>query len=128
MTDQLLAATKVIHADGTFKCFLPGFSQLYIFHATVENNLSLPVLFCLVKGKNEQTYIRLLEMVEELATEANLTVFNKDVLFMCHFEKAMIKAIQQHYPSVRVKCCFFHFTKSQEEGDGGHQVHDHIWG
>ena len=63
MAVQRLAATKVIHADGTFKCILPGFSQLYIFHATVENNLSLPVLFCLVKGKNEQTYIRLLEMV-----------------------------------------------------------------
>ena len=41
-----------------------------------------------------------------------MTVFNKDVLFMCHFEKAMIKAIQQHYPSVHVKCCFFHYTQS----------------
>lgn len=49
---QRLAATKAIQADGTFTCVIPSFSQLYIFHATVENNVSIPVLFCLLKGKN----------------------------------------------------------------------------
>ena len=100
------------NGDGTFKCVVAGFSQLNIFHATVENILSLPVLFCLVKGKNEQTYVRLLEMVEELAREANLTILNRDVMFMCDFEQAMIKVIQQHYASFKVKCCFFHFTQN----------------
>ena len=55
-----LASARVIHGDGTFKCIIPGFLQLFIFRATVENNLSVPVLFCLVKGKNEQTYIGIL--------------------------------------------------------------------
>ena len=31
---------------------------------------------------------------------------------MCDFEQAMIEAIQQHYSSVYVKCCFFHHTQS----------------
>ena len=54
MAVQRLASTKVIHADGTFTCVLQGYAQLYILHATVENNVSLPVLFCLVKGKTNK--------------------------------------------------------------------------
>ena len=109
---QRLAATRVIHADGTFTCVIPSFAQLYIFHATVENNVSMPVLFCLAKRKNRPTYLRLLGVVEELAREAGLAVFNRDVLFMCDFEQAMIKTMQQHYPSVTIECCFFHFSQS----------------
>ena len=109
---QRLASTNVIHADGTFKCKLKGFSQLYIFHATVQNNLSLPVLFCLVKGKNAQTYARLLGMVEELATDADLTVFNREVTLMCDFELSFINAVRERFVLVTVRCCFFHFVQS----------------
>ena len=49
---RILAATNLILADGTFKCVLPGFSQLYVFHAVVRNNVAIPMLFCLVKGKS----------------------------------------------------------------------------
>ena len=48
---QIMSETNFIFADGTFKCVLDGYSQLYVFHAMVENNVSLPMLFCLVKGK-----------------------------------------------------------------------------
>ena len=109
---ERLAASNVIHADGTFKCVLGGFSQLYILHATVENNVSLPALFCLVKAKNQQTYVKLLGLVEELARDAGLTIFNRDVQLMCDFELAFIKAVQQRFTSVNVKCCLFHFTQS----------------
>ena len=109
---ERLATTNVIHADGTFTCVIDGFSQLYIFHATAENNVSLPVLFCLVNGKNEQTYTKLLGLVEELATEAGLHIFDREVQLMCDFEMALIKAVKKLYPSVDVKCCFFHFTQS----------------
>ena len=109
---ERLAASRTIHADGTFKCVLPGFSQLYIFHATVENNLSLPVLFCLVKGKDEPTYTKLLGLVEQLAIDAGLRIFTREVTLMCDFEQAFIVAVQLHYGSVVVKCCFFHFVQN----------------
>ena len=109
---QRLAATNTIHADGTFSCVLPGFAQLYIFHATVENNVSLPVLFCLVKGRDEQTYTKLLGMVEELAAKEGLTVWNRKVELMCDFELALINAVHQRYTSVVVRCCFFHFVQN----------------
>ena len=107
-----LATTHVIHADGTFTRILAGYSQLYIFNATVENNLSVPVLFCLVKGKNEASYVKLLDLVEGLANEENLTIFNREVTLMCDFELSFINAVQLLYKSVQVKCCFFHFVQN----------------
>ena len=97
----------MIHADGTFRCILPHYSQLYIFHATVENNVSLPVSFCLLKRKNRGVYAKLLSLVEELATEEGLTIFNREVQLMCDFELAFINTVQQRFPLVSVKCCFF---------------------
>ena len=104
---QRLVATRVIHADGTFTCVLPGYSQLYILHATVDNNVSVPVLFCLLKRKNEATYVKLLGLVEELASETDRTVFDREVQLMCDFELAFINAVRNQYASVSVKCCFF---------------------
>ena len=111
MAVRRLATTHVIHADGTFKCILPDYAQLDILHATVENNVSLP-LFCLVKGKNKDTYEKLLGMVEELANEADLVIFNREVQLMCDFDLSLINADQQRYAFVKVKCCFFHNTQS----------------
>ena len=106
-----MATTNLINADGTFKCVLQGFSQLYIFHAVVKNNVSIPMLFCLVKGKTSKAYTKLLGLVEELAAENGTPVFNRQVTLMCDFEAPFIKAVQTHYTLVEVKCCFFHFTK-----------------
>ena len=52
---KMLAATKLILADGTFKCVLPQFTQLYGFHAIVKNNVAIPMLFCLVKGESARS-------------------------------------------------------------------------
>ena len=78
----------------------------------MENNLSLPVLFCLVKGKDEQTYTKLLSLVEDLANAEGLRVFDRPVTLMCDFEQALINAVHQHYKSVVVKRCFFHFVQN----------------
>ena len=78
----------------------------------MENNLSVPVLFCLVKGKNEAAYVKLLGLVDGLANEENLTIFNRDVTLMCDFELSFINAVQLLYKSVRVKCCFFHYVQN----------------
>ena len=109
---KTLAATKLILADGTFKCVLPQFTQLYGFHAVVKNNVAIPMLFCLVKGKKRTVYTKLLRLVEEIATENGTTIFRRPVTLMCDFEAPFIKAVQALYGSVRVKCCFFHFTKN----------------
>ena len=52
---KTLAATKLILADGTFKCVLPQFTQLYGFHAVVKNKVAIPMLFCLAKGESARS-------------------------------------------------------------------------
>ena len=34
---------------------------------------------------------------------------------MCDFEAAFITVVQTHFKSVRVKCCYFHYTKNLRE-------------
>ena len=108
----VMSKTQMVLADGTFKCVLPGFSQLYVFHAVVKNNVSLPMLFCLVKGKDGETYAKLLQLVEELAVENGTTIFHRRVTLMCDFEASFINTVKDLYRSVEVKCCFFHFVKN----------------
>ena len=50
-TVSYMATTNLILADGTFNCVLRGYTQLYIFHVVVANNVSVPALFSLVRGK-----------------------------------------------------------------------------
>ena len=110
-----MATTPLILADGTFSCVLPGYTQLYIFHVVVANNVSVPALFCLVRGKDKETYTTLLRLVEGIAQRDGTRFFNRPVTVMCDFDDAFIGAVQEHYESVNVKCCFFHFVKNIRE-------------
>ena len=41
-----------------------------------------------------------------------MTFFNRPVTIMCDFEEGFIKAVEELYASVKVKCCLFHFTQN----------------
>ena len=109
---RMMSRTKMLLADGTFKCLLTGFSKLHLFHAIVKNNVSLPMLFCLVKGKDGGTYTRLLQLIEELAVDNETSTFGGPVTLICDLEASFINAVKVLYKSVVVKCCFFHFIKN----------------
>ena len=52
------------------------------------------MLYCLVKGKNQQLYVRLTELVEDIGmSKINKPIFKRPVQVMMDFEKAMINAI-----------------------------------
>ena len=70
-----LSVCPLIQGDGTFSCVVSPFSQLYIIHGIIENGVSLPLLYCLVKGKTQAIYERLLNLIEQLAGERRMTVF-----------------------------------------------------
>ena len=93
---EYLASTSVIFADGTFKCVLSGYAQLYIIHAIVENDVSLPMLFCLLRRKDEDVYLRLLRKIEEMAKARNTKIFKRKVRVMCDFERAFINAVSKN--------------------------------
>ena len=107
-----MSTTNLILADGTFKCVVDGNTQLYIFHAVIANNVSVPTLFCLVNGKNKETYLKLLGLVEGIAESYGTTFFNRPVMVMSDFEEGFINAVHELYPLVQQKGCFFHFAQN----------------
>ena len=111
-TVPYMSTTPLILADGTFSAVLPGYKQLYILHVVVANNVAVPAFFCLVKGKDKQTYDKILELVEGVAEADGTTYFKRPVTVMCDFEDGFIKAVHDLYASVTVKCCLFHFTQN----------------
>ena len=78
----------------------------------MANNVAVPAFFCLVRGKKRETYAKILELVERVAEADGTTYFKRPVTVMCDFEDGFIKAVQEHYESVTVKCCLFHFTQN----------------
>ena len=110
---KLLAAAPLIQADGTFTCCLPGFSQLYVIHANI-NNVAVPALFCLLRGKDAETYNKLLNLLEAIANERGLTILNRPVEVVCDFEAAFLRQLRR-FPLVRPVGCFFHFAHNMEK-------------
>ena len=104
---RMMSRTKMLLADGTFKCLLTGFSKLHLFHAIVKNNVSLPMLFCLVKGKDGDAYTRLLQLIEELAVDNETSTFGGPVTLICDLEASFINAVKVLYKSVVSNAAFF---------------------
>ena len=106
-----MSVTPIIQCDGTFTCVVLPFTQLYIFHAVLENGVTYPMLYCLMEGKNEGLYVRLLKLIEEIAmNNIHKPIFKRPVEFMMDFETAMVNAVRQTSEEAKVLCCFFHFT------------------
>ena len=107
---RMLATTTLIHADETFTCVVKPFTQLYIFHGLVKNQVSFPLLYCLVKGKDQAIYKRLLSLVEDIAHEHGVRILDRPVRLMVDFELAFINAARQYEARRNISCCFFHFV------------------
>ena len=109
---HFLATTTLIQGDGTFFCVVHPFTQLYIFHALLLNGVSYPLLYCLVKGKEQSVYLRLLRLIERIALESGVTVFNRPVRLMVDFEKQFHNAALHFQAGRNLSCCFFHFVSN----------------
>ena len=107
-----LGQTTLIQGDGTFTCVVLPFTQLYMFHALLQKGVSYPVLYCLVRGKNEQIYKRLLVLVEKIARERGTTILNRPVRLMVDFEMAFINAAREFEAGRNITCCFFHYVSN----------------
>mgnify|MGYP004636557411 CR=1 FL=1 len=106
-----MSVTPIIQCDGTFTCVVLPFAQLYIFHAVLGNGVTYPMLYCLLRGKKQELYVSLLNLIESIAMrEINKPIFKRPVEFMMDFETAMINAVGKSSQEARVLCCFFHYT------------------
>ena len=109
---QFLSTTMLIQGDGTFSCVVEPFTQLYIFHALLDNGVSYPLLYCLVKGKCQSVYLRLLRLIEAIAQQREVTILNREVRLMVDFEKQFHNAALNFEAGRHLSCCFFHFVSN----------------
>lgn len=96
-----------IFADGTFKSCPSSFKQLYTIHGFNDSNGTIvPLFFCLLPNKKMTTYATLYRLIKSQTGE----VFNPQKITL-DYELAAIIAVQQVFPNIIVKGCYFHFNR-----------------
>ena len=79
------------------------------------NNVTYPLLYGLVRGKNQVLYRRLLYLIERIGLGMNVTILNRRVRLMVDFETAFINASKEFLAGNNVSCCFsFHVQLEKE--------------
>ena len=91
--------------DGTFDSAPIGY-QLYTIHALVSDTVTIPLIFCIEKNKNESTYREIFYCLKEL----DVTLNPRSI--MLDFERAAINAVSQYIPDAELQGCFFHFGQA----------------
>jgi hypothetical protein len=91
------------HIDGTFKAAPSIYYQLIIVHAYDHGNM-FPCCYILMRNIDYIIYKNLLEKLKEACTSR---LNPKQIT--CDFELALIKALEIHFPTAKVKGCLFHY-------------------
>ena len=102
----LLARSKQVVADGTFKSCPKLFKQLYIITGWCKGEC-IPLAFIFLGGKKENTYRR---MISELVDGCRrLSVEWRPQRIILDFENGAISAFRYFFPEAKIIGCFFHF-------------------
>jgi hypothetical protein len=80
-----------IFADGTFKCCVNLFHQLYVIHACINEHY-LPLVFFLLTGKSEQLYTHMWQTLRDRCIALGLIFQPISISF--DFETAAINALR----------------------------------
>lgn len=126
---ELLCKSETWFLDGTFKTAPSLFMQMFAILGLRRRNtpdgeqLAVPLVYALLTRKTTQQYAQVLRAVQGAVDEYALTECNPG-RFMTDFEKAILNACEDVYPTVRVNCCFFHLGQSMYRHiqDAGLQV------
>ncbi|XP_015124146.1 uncharacterized protein LOC107046137 isoform X2 [Diachasma alloeum] len=86
----------------------PKASQLWVLHIKLKPNVVLPAVYAYCNGAKGGLYKAILARLVELAPglKHNLHTIVTD------FEAAEINAIRSVFPTVRLRCCWFHYTQT----------------
>ncbi|KAL3877823.1 hypothetical protein ACJMK2_035467 [Sinanodonta woodiana] len=84
--------------------FHPLFFSTVTIHALIDDSV-IPLVYCLIKDKAENTYTRVFEKFKELKPSLNPQSIMSD------FEKTTHNAIQRVFPEARLVGCLFHLSQ-----------------
>ncbi|XP_022831335.1 uncharacterized protein LOC111359874 [Spodoptera litura] len=107
---QRMATIRDFYADGTFKCCIKPFYQLYVIHGDLsndsENSYIIPLVYVLLMSKKEKTYTTMFRLIK-----AQIPNWNPKKIVI-DFEKAVMNSIQTVLPNTEIKGCYFHFCQA----------------
>ena len=104
------ARGKMLFVDGMFDPMPVIFKQIYTFHV-LEDGISTPMLFALLPRKDEQTYTKLFEVIQEACDDRGFQRPDPNFIMM-DFELAVKNNCENLYPNAKVTSCYFHLNQS----------------
>ena len=102
---RMLARYPNWFCDGTFDSAPIGY-QLYTIDALLSETVTIPLVFCIAKHKNEVTYNRMFSKLKEQNASLNPETI------MIDFERAALNSLTQNFPTAQIYGCFFHFGQA----------------
>lgn len=97
---------KHILSDDTFTSCPTEFHLLYTIHGVDETTSAVvPLIFCLLPDKTQQTYEILFYMINSRFKQWLPETITVD------FELAPIKAVRKVFPNIDVKGCYYHLNR-----------------
>ncbi|XP_049867236.1 uncharacterized protein LOC126367652 [Pectinophora gossypiella] len=111
---QILRDAILWLMDGTFRTCPNLFTQLYSIHAIVghdeDSKKILPVLYCFLMDKSEETYMAFFQALKEYAMEFEYILNPQYIL--TDYEMAVINTVKIEFPDAEHKGCLFHLGQN----------------
>ncbi len=107
--DGRLTEADSLFVDGTFGTSPRLFYQIFTVHA-VTNGRHLPLVYCLLPNKRQETYQRVFQLLEKVRVNLQLDLLPS--LLVSDFELAIMNAARSIFPSASIKGCYFHFCQA----------------
>jgi len=106
---SFLCKSETVYIDGTFSYCPNFFLQLFTLHGFINNHY-VPLVFCLLPDKKQETYFKVLSVITTKCDEYNL-ILNLKIITI-DFEIAIHNAVKLVWPSCAIKGCRFHLIQS----------------
>lgn len=101
----LMKTIRDFFGDGTFKCCVPPFSQIYTIHGDCGSSFNTtnikPLVYALMTHRDTDAYQILFEMLKSQINGWN------PVKYTCDFEKSTIKVSPEYFPRYNFKRVLF---------------------
>ena len=105
-----LAEAECLYVDGTFHICPSIFYQVFTVHAVV-NRVHVPLAYCLLPNKRQETYERVFTLLAEKA-QTTFGILIAPSVVVSDFELGIMQAARAVFPAVTSKGCYFHFCQA----------------
>lgn len=100
-----IGRVQKIYVDGTFSLAPSLFSQVFVIMAE-RGGFVIPILYALLPNKQEETYDRMIQMIQNAWPEFSPHAISMD------YELAVINAFTNAFPHAEPHGCLFHLVKN----------------